>query len=45
MNGDNNMDLQIKENDDKEMGKINYGTNFNNFIKVRISDLWEDLTI
>ena len=29
------MDLQIKENDDKEVGKINYGTNFNNFIKVR----------
>ena len=35
MNGENNMDLQIKENDDKEVGKINYGTNFNNFIKVR----------
>ena len=31
------MDLQIKENDDKEAGKMNYGTNFNNFIKVRIS--------
>ena len=35
VNGENNMDLQIKENDDKEVGKINYGTNFNNFIKVR----------
>ena len=35
VNSENNMDLQIKENDDKEVGKVNYGTNFNNFIKVR----------
>ena len=37
VNSDNIMDLQIKENDDKEAGKMNYGTNFNNFIKVRVS--------
>ena len=35
VSSENNMDLQIKENDDKEVGKVNYGTNFNNFIKVR----------
>ena len=35
-----NMDLQLKENAEKEVGKINYGTNFNNFIKV---SLWHHL--
>ena len=35
-----NMDLQLKENAEKEAGKINYGTNFNNFIKV---SLWHHL--